>query len=316
MTWDNHGVTIDDPEQVVLEADPYRAAVLHLAHLHAGARRGRRARRGARRRAVAGEPRSKVTFELEPLGEMVKLTVVHDGFEPTASCRDGQRRLAARALATSRRCSRPARRCRWPSPRRGQCQHHAPARLERAGRCREVREERRPAQVELLQALQAGELVGQRPQRVRAQIESCAERRARRVPRQPVSALSRRSRTRSSCRPRIDAGSAVRRFLSCAARAAPRDPPSSRAATAGVALDAQLDEGGESAIHSGSAVRAVRRCRGIAAPQRPDTAGQLRTAVLAEVEDLSAPELASSPGTAGRRLWAASSVVRPVSRPT
>ena len=29
----------------------------------------------------ASERRSKVTFDLEPLGEMVKLTVVHDGFD-------------------------------------------------------------------------------------------------------------------------------------------------------------------------------------------------------------------------------------------
>jgi uncharacterized protein YndB with AHSA1/START domain len=34
------------------------------------------------RERVALEPRSKVTFEIEPLGELVKLTVVHDGFEP------------------------------------------------------------------------------------------------------------------------------------------------------------------------------------------------------------------------------------------
>jgi uncharacterized protein YndB with AHSA1/START domain len=31
---------------------------------------------------MAAEPRSKVTFDLEPVGDMVKLTVVHDGFEP------------------------------------------------------------------------------------------------------------------------------------------------------------------------------------------------------------------------------------------
>jgi uncharacterized protein YndB with AHSA1/START domain len=31
---------------------------------------------------VAAERRSKVTFELEPVGERVKLTVVHDDFEP------------------------------------------------------------------------------------------------------------------------------------------------------------------------------------------------------------------------------------------
>ena len=31
---------------------------------------------------ISAEPRSKVTFELEPQGEIVRLTVIHDGFEP------------------------------------------------------------------------------------------------------------------------------------------------------------------------------------------------------------------------------------------
>jgi hypothetical protein len=34
------------------------------------------------REQIAAEPRSKVTFDIEPLGDVVKLTVVHDGFEP------------------------------------------------------------------------------------------------------------------------------------------------------------------------------------------------------------------------------------------
>jgi len=33
-------------------------------------------------RQAAAETRSKVTFEIEPAGQQVKLTVVHDGFEP------------------------------------------------------------------------------------------------------------------------------------------------------------------------------------------------------------------------------------------
>ena len=72
------------------------------------------------RERLAAEPRSKVTFEIEPLdGEQVKLTVVHDGLEPDGVARlDDQRGLAARARPTSRRCSRPARRCRdSPEPR-------------------------------------------------------------------------------------------------------------------------------------------------------------------------------------------------------
>jgi len=35
-----------------------------------------------RLRRAAAEPLSHVTFELEPDGEMVKLTVRHDNFEP------------------------------------------------------------------------------------------------------------------------------------------------------------------------------------------------------------------------------------------
>ena len=81
MTWDNQGVRIADPEQVVLEADPYRrlsytwhtftpelATAIHLDE--------------ETYRQAAAEARSKVTFEIEPAGQQVKLTVVHDGFEP------------------------------------------------------------------------------------------------------------------------------------------------------------------------------------------------------------------------------------------
>jgi len=31
---------------------------------------------------MAAEPRSTVTFDIEPAGDTVKLTVVHDGFQP------------------------------------------------------------------------------------------------------------------------------------------------------------------------------------------------------------------------------------------
>ncbi len=82
MTWDNHGVKISDPEQVVLESDPFRrlsytwcALTPELAS-HFGFDDAFQAK-------LASEPRSKVTFEIEPRGEgVVKLTVVHDGFEP------------------------------------------------------------------------------------------------------------------------------------------------------------------------------------------------------------------------------------------
>src|SRR3954452_13487069 len=82
VTWHQRGVTIADPEQVVVDADPYRrlaytwhsftpelAAALDIAE--------------DRREQIAAERRSKGTFDIEPLdGEQVKLTVVHDDLEP------------------------------------------------------------------------------------------------------------------------------------------------------------------------------------------------------------------------------------------
>jgi uncharacterized protein YndB with AHSA1/START domain/DNA-binding transcriptional ArsR family regulator len=81
MTWNTRGLAISDPEQVVLEAEPYRrlsytwqtctpewAASLNLKD-------------DVRDRMVA-EPRSKVTFEIEPLQDQVRLTVIHDDLEP------------------------------------------------------------------------------------------------------------------------------------------------------------------------------------------------------------------------------------------
>jgi DNA-binding transcriptional ArsR family regulator/uncharacterized protein YndB with AHSA1/START domain len=81
MTWVNHGVTITDPEQVVLESDPYTRLSYswHSFTPELAERFGWSAERLAQ---ISSEPRSRVTFELEPAGESVKLTVVHDGFEP------------------------------------------------------------------------------------------------------------------------------------------------------------------------------------------------------------------------------------------
>src|SRR5262249_56343268 len=68
-------------EQVVLESDPYRR-LSYTWHTFTpewaeivGIDEDLRAR-------IAAEPRSKVTFDIEPDGEVVRLTVVHDGFEP------------------------------------------------------------------------------------------------------------------------------------------------------------------------------------------------------------------------------------------
>jgi uncharacterized protein YndB with AHSA1/START domain len=81
MTWDNQGVTIADPEQVVLEAEPYRR-LSYTWHTFTPELAQAVGFSDDLQGQMSGEPRSKVTFELEPAGELVKLTVVHDGFEP------------------------------------------------------------------------------------------------------------------------------------------------------------------------------------------------------------------------------------------
>jgi uncharacterized protein YndB with AHSA1/START domain/DNA-binding transcriptional ArsR family regulator len=83
MVWNLSGVRIAHPEQVVLEAEPPRRLSFTW---HTFTPELARAVDGSEEMfaAARGEPRSKVTFELEPAGTAVKLTVVHDGF-PTDS---------------------------------------------------------------------------------------------------------------------------------------------------------------------------------------------------------------------------------------
>jgi len=63
------GSICDDPEQVVLESEPYRRLAYTWFDTTGGCEGG-----------GAPEPRSKVAFDLEDLGDAVKLTVTHDGF--------------------------------------------------------------------------------------------------------------------------------------------------------------------------------------------------------------------------------------------
>jgi uncharacterized protein YndB with AHSA1/START domain/DNA-binding transcriptional ArsR family regulator len=75
------GVVMDEPEQIVLEADPYRrlAYTWHTITPEFAEVVGIDDELFAK---LSAEKLSKVSFDLEPIGEVVKLTVVHDGFEP------------------------------------------------------------------------------------------------------------------------------------------------------------------------------------------------------------------------------------------
>ncbi|MFL5840640.1 MAG: ArsR/SmtB family transcription factor [Thermoleophilaceae bacterium] len=81
MTWQQFGATIADPEQVVLESEPHRRLSYTWHTMTPELAETLDLTQEARER-IGAEQRSKVTFDLEPFGELVKLTVVHDGFEP------------------------------------------------------------------------------------------------------------------------------------------------------------------------------------------------------------------------------------------
>jgi len=84
MTWDNHGVVVSDPEQVVLESQPGRR-LSYTWHTMTPELAERFGWDDTLRDTLAAERRSKVTFDIEPAGETVKLTVTHDGFGPDST---------------------------------------------------------------------------------------------------------------------------------------------------------------------------------------------------------------------------------------
>jgi uncharacterized protein YndB with AHSA1/START domain len=80
ITWEYKGVTMADPKQTVLVADVNRrlAYTWHTITPEFGELIGSSPEEVA---ALAAEQRSNVSFEIEPMGELVKLTVTHGGFE-------------------------------------------------------------------------------------------------------------------------------------------------------------------------------------------------------------------------------------------
>ena len=81
MTLVQDGLTVADPEQVVLESDPYRR-LAYTWHTFTPEWAAHYDVTDEDLAVFASEPRSKVSFDLEPDGDLVKLTVVHDGFGP------------------------------------------------------------------------------------------------------------------------------------------------------------------------------------------------------------------------------------------
>lgn len=88
VAWEFAGATMAEPEQVVLVSEPPH----RLSYTwHAITEEFGRAIDADPEvlAAFAAEPLSVVTFEIEPMGELVKLTVVHGGFEDGSQIREG-----------------------------------------------------------------------------------------------------------------------------------------------------------------------------------------------------------------------------------
>ena len=81
MIWRERGAETRDPEQVVLVSDPYRR-LSYTWHTFTAewAKAGDVPEETLK--AYAAEPRTQVTFDIEPTASAVKLTVTHGGFEP------------------------------------------------------------------------------------------------------------------------------------------------------------------------------------------------------------------------------------------
>jgi uncharacterized protein YndB with AHSA1/START domain len=89
LAHDEVGLVVSDPEQVILESDPYRrlAYTWHTFTPEWATQVGMNEDTADAWRA---EPRSKVAFDIEDSGHgVVMLTVLHDGFEPGSQVLQG-----------------------------------------------------------------------------------------------------------------------------------------------------------------------------------------------------------------------------------
>ncbi|GIF10874.1 ArsR/SmtB family transcription factor [Actinoplanes teichomyceticus] len=87
VTWRVGDLSITDPEQVVLEAVPHRR-LSYTWHTFTPEFAQRYDFSAEWLERVTRESRSRVTFEIEQSGSLVKLTVIHDGFDEGSTIRE------------------------------------------------------------------------------------------------------------------------------------------------------------------------------------------------------------------------------------
>ena len=89
VTYEKSGLVISHPDQVILESDPYRR-LAYTWHTFTPEWASAHAIDQSLAAEWGTEPRSRVAFDIEDAGNgVVKLTVVHDGFEPGSAVLEG-----------------------------------------------------------------------------------------------------------------------------------------------------------------------------------------------------------------------------------
>ncbi|MED5814705.1 metalloregulator ArsR/SmtB family transcription factor [Mycolicibacterium sp. 050232] len=87
-TWIEEGLRIDDPEQVVVESDPYQRLAFTFHTFRPELNQVDPDLSEEDIATAASEPRSRVSFDIEPVGDHVRLTLIHDGFDPAGAVRE------------------------------------------------------------------------------------------------------------------------------------------------------------------------------------------------------------------------------------
>jgi uncharacterized protein YndB with AHSA1/START domain len=86
--WVEAGIRIEHPDQVILEADPYRRLAFTFHTMGPDIRAMAPSLTDETIARLASERRSRVSFDIEQDGDQVKLTVVHDEFGPDSLVRE------------------------------------------------------------------------------------------------------------------------------------------------------------------------------------------------------------------------------------
>lgn len=86
--WVEGGRRIDDPEQVIVESDPYQRVAFTYPAFTPELDQSASQLSEEDIALAAAERRSQVSFDIETVADQVRLTLIHDGFDPNSIVRE------------------------------------------------------------------------------------------------------------------------------------------------------------------------------------------------------------------------------------